>query len=443
MFNHALKKEIGHLKTEIETQAGTLNAINQSNLMIEFNLNGTIMNANHHFLTLMGYSLLDIQGKSHSMLCQATYIKTSEYQNIWAKLNAGEIVSGVFDYINQSGKPIRLQLTFAPVMTEQKSILKIIATGVDVTHLIQERNEYRSKLNAIHRVMAVIEFNLDGTIITANDNFLQTVGYRLADIQGKHHKIFCENSLVQSPEYNQLWQKLNQGIFFASQVKRIDRNGNTLWLDATYNPIFDETGKLYKIIKFATNITEKMLDIQNDINNAHEAHRISANTEEIFIKSSSVIDAAGLSMKQIAETAKVSSAIITQLGEQSASITSIVNTIHEIANQTNLLALNAAIEAARAGEQGRGFAVVADEVRKLAERTSSSTKEIETMIAKIGQDTHSGINSINTMLQQAEQGVDLANNAGQAIKEIRSGINQVVEVINLFSSIKDQATPLS
>jgi methyl-accepting chemotaxis protein len=148
-------------------------------------------------------------------------------------------------------------------------------------------------------------------------------------------------------------------------------------------------------------------------------------------------------MKQIAETAKVSSAIITQLGEQSASITSIVNTIHEIANQTNLLALNAAIEAARAGEQGRGFAVVADEVRKLAERTSSSTKEIETMIAKIGQDTHSGINSINTMLQQAEQGVDLANNAGQAIKEIRSGINQVVEVINLFSSIKDQATPLS
>jgi methyl-accepting chemotaxis protein len=261
------------------------------------------------------------------------------------------------------------------------------------------------------------------------------VGYSLNEIIGKHHRIFCDAAYTSSHEYAEFWSKLNRGEFASGQFKRVHRSGRELWLEASYNPVFDEDGKVYKVVKFASDITAQVQSVNKDVENAREAYKISESTEAISRQGASVIETAAVEMRRIADSARVSAGVIEELGSQSSQITSIVNTIHDIADQTNLLALTAAIEAARAGEQGRGFAVVADEVRKLAERTSSSTAEISGMIDKIREGTHTAIDSMTSMLKQAEQGVVLANDAGDAINKIRESTNQVVRVINEFSSI--------
>ncbi|WP_281269959.1 methyl-accepting chemotaxis protein [Crenobacter cavernae] len=286
--------------------------------------------------------------------------------------------------------------------------------------------------------MAVIEFAPDGTILTANDNFLAAVGYSLADIQGQHHRLFCDDAYMKSPEYAAFWQRLNRGEYMAGQFQRRGRGGAVLWLEASYNPMFDADGVIYKVIKFATDVTESVLNVNRDIEHATEAYKLSESTEALSRQGASVIETAAAEMRRIADSARVSTQLIEALGTQSSQITSIVNTIHDIADQTNLLALNAAIEAARAGEQGRGFAVVADEVRKLAERTTRSTAEISGMIETIREGTHTAIVSMSAMLKQAEQGVAHANDAGDAINKIRDSTHQVVEVINTFSSIASQ-----
>jgi methyl-accepting chemotaxis protein len=293
-------------------------------------------------------------------------------------------------------------------------------------------------MKSITRSMATIEFNLDGSIIDANDNFLKTVGYSLHDIQGKHHRIFCDDTYAHSQEYSDFWKRLNRGEFISGQFKRINRNGDSIWLEASYNPIIGVDGKVYKVMKFAMGITDKVKTVQKELENAGAASELSKNTEAISIQGASVIENTVNEIRRIAESARASSGIIQDLGTQSSQITSIVKTIHDIADQTNLLALNAAIEAARAGEQGRGFAVVADEVRKLAERTSISTKEISLMVEKIHVGTQTAVNSMSSMVKQAEQGVMLANDAGEAISKIRQSTNQVVHVINEFTIMLSQ-----
>jgi methyl-accepting chemotaxis protein len=435
MFNDKLKQEIATQANKLAEQKAVLNAITRSTAVIEFSPEGIILDANENFLAAVGYSLDEIKGKHHRIFCEADYAKSAEYQTFWQRLNRGEFVSGQFRRLDHSGNAIWLEASYNPVLDAQGRVIKVVKFAADVTRQIHEANEQQNKLNAINRSMAVIEFNLDGTIIAANQNFLDTVGYTLQEIQGQHHRIFCDTDTVNSPEYTAFWAKLNRGEFVSGQFKRVHHNGREIWLEASYNPIFDDTGHVYKVVKFAADITGKVQSINQDIDNAKEAYRISESTESIAMQSEHVIEDATQAMRQIADSARNAAHIIDNLGAQSSQITSIVKTIHEIADQTNLLALNAAIEAARAGDQGRGFAVVADEVRKLAERTSDSTKEIASMSAKIREGTEVGISSMSSMLGQAEHGVELANNAGQAISRMRESTNQVVRVINQFSAI--------
>jgi len=435
MFNGRLKRELTIQAETINEQSGMLAAINRSMAVIEFKPDGTILHANENFLNTVGYSLQDIQGKHHRIFCDEKYVRTPAYAEFWAKLGRGEFVTGEFKRVNKAGQTVWLEASYNPVLGSDGKVVKVVKFASDLTQKVYEAHEQHSKINAISRAMAVIEFNLDGSVLSANENFLNAVGYSLNEIIGKHHRIFCDAAYTSSHEYAEFWSKLNRGEFASGQFKRVHRSGRELWLEASYNPVFDEDGKVYKVVKFASDITAQVQSVNKDVENAREAYKISESTEAISQQGASVIETAAVEMRRIADSARVSAGVIEELGSQSSQITSIVNTIHDIADQTNLLALNAAIEAARAGEQGRGFAVVADEVRKLAERTSSSTTEISGMIDKIREGTHTAIDSMTSMLKQAEQGVVLANDAGDAINKIRESTNQVVRVINEFSSI--------
>ncbi|AKA23095.1 methyl-accepting chemotaxis protein [Pseudomonas chlororaphis] len=433
LFNRH-NRTIDALQHTIAQQAGLLEAIDRSMAVIEFDLEGTVLRANDNFLRTMGYQAEQVVGHPHRQFCNAEFVRGSGYRELWARLKNGQFESGTFERVNAKGQPVWLEASYNPIRDADGKVFKVVKYALDVTEKIQQESESRGKLHAIDRAMAVIEFNLDGSVITANQNFLDRLGYSLAEIKGKHHRIFCTPELTNSSAYQDFWRRLNQGEFFSGQFERVDKRGQSLWLEANYNPVYDAAGRLCKVVKFASDVTARVEKHAQDAQSATQAYHISMETRQVAEQGTAVIQQAASEMRQIAANIEDSSTLIAKLGERSEQITAIVNTIRAIAEQTNLLALNAAIEAARAGEQGRGFAVVADEVRQLAARTSGSTAEISAMIDMIQNETQQAIKSMDGTRDRAAKGVDLADQAGTVILQIRDGASEAVQAVSMFAN---------
>ncbi|NWE23176.1 PAS domain-containing methyl-accepting chemotaxis protein [Pseudomonas sp. P7548] len=434
MLFNAHKKALNTLQQANAQQASLLEAIERSMAVIEFDLHGTVLRANDNFLKTLGYRAEQILGQPHRMFCTPAFARSAEYNQLWTQLRNGQFQSGTFERVAGDGHSVWLEASYNPVRDETGQVIKVVKYAMDVTPRLQAESEANAKLGAIDRAMAVIEFNLDGTILTANANFLQRMGYSLAQIQGQHHRLFCKPELANSAAYTEFWKRLNQGELFNGQFERVDKHGQTVWLEANYNPVYDASGRLCKVVKFASDVTARVQQHAADAQSAAQAYHISLNTRDIAEKGADVIQQTASGMRDIAADIDGSSQLIAKLGERSQQITAIVNTIRGIADQTNLLALNAAIEAARAGEQGRGFAVVADEVRQLAARTSGSTAEISSMIAMIQDETRQAIDSMDGTRDRAAQGVELANRAGTVILQIREGTSEAVQAVSAFAN---------
>ncbi|MBD8199844.1 PAS domain-containing methyl-accepting chemotaxis protein [Pseudomonas viridiflava] len=443
MFGNKSKNELAAMKAEVDSAKGLMGALEKSMAVVELDLDGRILRANDNFLTAMGYRAEELAGKSHRDFCEPEMARSREYADLWASLRAGKFISGTFKRVGKSGKSVWLEASYNPVVDAQGKVIKVVKYALDVTQKVMLENETRSKITAVDRAMAVCEFDPAGHVLTANDNFLHVMGYSLTDIKGKHHKTFCEPTFVNSSEYTEFWRKLNHGEFVGGQFKRLGKHGRVVWLEATYNPVYDVEGKLYKIVKFASDITDRVEKQEADAHGASKAYHISAETEKVAEQGTLVIQETAREMRQIAENIGASARLVGQLGDRSEQITAIVNTIRGIADQTNLLALNAAIEAARAGDQGRGFAVVADEVRQLAGRTSGSTTEIAEMIGKILAETREAVASMSATQEGANRGVTLADQAGHVIVQIRDGASDAVEAVSMFANRMDEAEALS
>ncbi|RLU10192.1 chemotaxis protein [Pseudomonas prosekii] len=434
MFFNRHKAELETLQHTVANQAGLLDAIDRSMAVIEFDLNGVVLRANDNFLMTVGYQREQVIGQQHRKFCPPEFARSSQYSELWSRLNNGHFESGTFERVNSKGEPIWLEASYNPIKDASGRVVKVVKYALDVTAKVQQESESNAKLQAIDRAMAVIEFDLSGNVITANQNFLTRMGYSLAELKGKHHRIFCTAALVNSGAYQDFWRRLNQGELFHGQFERVDKRGQTVWLEANYNPVYDASGRLCKVVKFASDVTARVEQHAEDSRSASEAYHISVETRKVAEQGTQVIQQAASEMREIAANIDESSTLIAQLGERSEQITTIVNTIRAIADQTNLLALNAAIEAARAGEQGRGFAVVADEVRLLAARTSGSTAEISSMIGLILNETRQAIKSMDGTRDRAAQGVELANQAGTVILQIRDGASHAVQAVSMFAN---------
>ncbi|WP_438864619.1 methyl-accepting chemotaxis protein [Neptunicella sp.] len=403
-----------------------LTALSKSVANIEFTPDGKILTANDNFLAVMGYSLEQIVGQHHKIFCNAETINSPDYKAFWKKLAAGEGAKGQFLRVTQSGKEIWLEASYCPVINADGQVSKVVKIASDITDSVLQSHELKSQDCAVNRSMAVIEFDLDGNVLKANDNFLRTTGYQLDEILGKHHSLFCDKQYAASNEYRQFWEKLNQGEFTGGKFQRVDKQGNVIWLEATYNPIFNSKGKLYKVMKFATDITATVESARQTTQMVTEATR---KTEDISSKGNEVVNQAIAAMNRMSDELKTTSNSIDALSEQSEKITNIVSTITAIADQTNLLALNAAIEAARAGDQGRGFAVVADEVRQLAARTSSSTAEIDDVVRKNNTFATEAVKAMREMLKLSESSMELVKETGVAIDEIDSSTHEMMAAV--------------
>ncbi|MYM67390.1 PAS domain-containing protein [Pseudoduganella sp. FT55W] len=506
----------------IQTQDVELQAIhaalNRVQAVIEFDLEGKILHANDNFLRVLGYSLAEVQGRHHSMFCEPEFAASPVYKQFWARLANGEYEHGEYKRVAKDGREIWINASYNPVMDADGKPYKVIKFATDITASRNRNAEYEGKVSAISKAQAVIEFDMQGHVLEANDNFLEVMGYYLDDIKGEHHRMFCDPDYAASAEYKRFWQKLNRGEFDSGRYKRVGNNKKTIWIQATYNPIFDLNGKPYKIVKYASDITAQVLleesvaaKAESDgakISRLLESVERAANgdlTSKIVVEGDEPLDqlAEGIS-KMIADLRKVISDVVmsasgladasTTIAERSngvavgtqalgatveemnASIdglTSSINTIagntsdadamaksaqHEaevgakavaksieamdlinrssedigeivkvisdIANQTNMLAFNAAIEAARAGEHGLGFSVVADEVRKLAERSSQATKEISKLI--------------NESVKRVSAGSEISRQASDAFDKILAGVVKTTVAISDISKATNE-----
>jgi methyl-accepting chemotaxis protein len=441
--------------SQAQNSHNVLNALTKSMAIIEFSLDGKVLSANENFLTVMGYTIDEIVGKHHSMFVPAEMRDTQEYRDFWKNLQSGKFQRAAFPRIAKDGRRVWLEASYNPVFDAKGNLLKVVKLASDITARRNENAEMKGVIDAIDRSQAVIEFDLHGKILTANSNFLDVMGYRLDEIQGKSHAMFVESDYGKSPEYKKFWEELRNGKFQAQQFKRLGKGGKQVWIEGSYNPIMDADGKPYKVVKFATDVTEQvtlLIELKSMIDN---------NFGEIDQSMTSLEEKAGMAVSASAQTSSNVQAVAAGAEELSASIAeisrsmaearevteqvfqqtvsadastqrmndvvsamgNIVEMIQGIAGQINLLALNATIESARAGEAGKGFAVVANEVKNLANQAAKATDQISTEI--------NGIQSI------AVEVADVLGSIRTSVETVRDN------VVTISSAVEEQSAVTS
>lgn len=405
-----------------------LDSINRNVAEIRFRPDGSVIYASNIFLEMLGYKLEEIAGQHHRIFCEKNYASTADYSRFWQKLADGHLQSGLFRRLRKDGNLILIEATYIPVQNQDGKVIEIIKIGSDVTQRENELLSLRAVHAAISRSMAEIEFTPNGDILHANENFLRAMGYRLSDIKGRHHRMFCfDNFYQENPNF---WQSLKGGTFLSGQFERKTASGETIYLEATYNPVIDEAGQVVKVLKFATDVSSQK----------HKADEIRQAAELSFTTAEETSQISVRGMESLASSIELSQGTfnlingavisITQLNAQAKDIEKIVTTIQGVAEQTNLLALNAAIEAARAGEMGRGFAVVADEVRQLAARTSSATVEIQNVVTANGKLTQQLNIDMNSIARSAEENNDQIATVTTIMREISDGADHVARTVS-------------
>tara|TARA_R110000787_G_scaffold16622_8_gene50392 strand:+ start:1548 stop:3014 length:1467 start_codon:yes stop_codon:yes gene_type:complete len=434
---------------KISESDAIVQAISKSQAVIEFTVDGIILTANDLFLNALKYQLAEVQGKHHRIFVEPEDAQSAEYKEFWASLKKGEYQSAEYKRLAKDGSEIWIQASYNPIFDKTGKPYKIVKFATDITAQKILNSDYASQIAAISKSQAVIQFNMDGTIITANQNFLNALGYSLEEVVGKHHQIFVEPEYAKSAEYQEFWQQLGEGKYQSAEYKRRTKTGRDIWIQASYNPILDPSGRLQKVVKFASDVTDivnermrlselqqtidlELVEIANRMSEASQngakaaentsdnVQAVSAGAEEMSASireiSEQVNRASGMTRTTV-EQAEQSSSSIASLANATAKISNVIELINDIAAQTNMLALNATIEAARAGEAGKGFAVVASEVKNLAKQTSNATDEIRKLVTTVQQATDNSVASIKTISGSVSEVDEIAAAISAAVEE--------------------------
>ena len=385
--------------------AAQVAAASRSQAVIEFDTEGTIVTANENFLAALGYQLEEIRGRHHRMFVDPREADGAAYREFWAALRRGEYKAGEFKRVGKSGREVWILASYNPVLDESGKPIKVVKFASDITSEKLQHADFAGQITAIGKSQAVIEFAMDGTIRSANDNFLQALGYSLAQIQGRHHSMFVDPAERDSAAYREFWASLGRGEYKAGEFKRIASGGRDVWIQASYNPILDLNGKPFKVVKYASDVTAQVIARKKSEHVRSMMESVAAGAEELSASVREISSTMGKSKEAAVSTigqVEAADQKAQRLSGAASAMSGIVQMIGDITGQINLLALNATIESARAGEAGRGFAVVASEVKNLANQAKQATDKIAAEIESlngISADVATSLTSIKSLIQ--------------------------------------------
>ncbi|MEQ5774488.1 PAS domain-containing methyl-accepting chemotaxis protein [Thalassospira sp. NFXS8] len=431
--------DVTQQKLQNADYAGQVDAIRKSQAVIEFALDGTILYANDHFLGAMGYRLDEIKGKHHKIFVGAEFAKSREYEEFWKQLSAGKYMSAEYQRFGKGNREVWIQASYNPIFDMAGRPFKVVKYATDITTQKMTSLDAAAQIAAIHKVQAVISFDMNGKILDANKKFLDLMGYRLDEIKGKYHQLFVEKHYAQSKEYQEFWATLRSGDFLESNYKRIAKDGKEVWINASYNPVLDLNGKPFKVVKFASDIT---LQVHARGVLAGLAENSTGSAEIVASSSEEMLSSIGEISLNMQRTQAVADEIVARsdaaeqvrvdLEQTSEAMEGVVGIIRDLADQVNLLALNATIEAARAGDAGKGFAVVAGEVKSLATQTARATDEIATQIDAMQSITRRVTTSTQDIASSASSVSDYVNAVASAVEEqtaVTKDISRNIDIV--------------
>jgi len=431
--------DVTQQKLQNADYAGQVDAIRKSQAVIEFALDGTILYANDHFLGAMGYRLDEIMGKHHKIFVGSEFVKSREYEEFWKQLSAGKYMSAEYQRFGKGNREVWIQASYNPIFDMAGRPFKVVKYATDITTQKMTSLDAAAQIAAIHKVQAVISFDMNGKILDANKKFLDLMGYRLDEIKGKYHQLFVEKHYAQSKEYQEFWATLRSGDFLESNYKRIAKDGKEVWINASYNPVLDLNGKPFKVVKFASDITLQVhaRGVLAGLaeNSTGSAEIVASSSEEML----SSIREISLNMQrtqavadEIVARSDAAEQVRVDLEQTSEAMEGVVGIIRDLADQVNLLALNATIEAARAGDAGKGFAVVAGEVKSLATQTARATDEIATQIDAMQSITRRVTTSTQDIASSASSVSDYVNAVASAVEEqtaVTKDISRNIDIV--------------
>lgn len=432
-------------KRQKSDYAGQIEAIGKSQAVIEFDMDGKILMANQNFLDAMGYTLAEVQGKHHQIFVDPAYAKSPEYKKFWETLRSGKYMSAEYRRFGKGGKEVWIQASYNPILDMNGRPFKVVKYATDVTAEKLRAADYEGQIDAIGKSQAVISFELDGTIIDANDNFLNAMGYKLADLKGRNHSMCVDPEYVKTDAYKDFWAALRRGEYQSGEFKRMGKGGKDVWISASYNPVFDMNGRPFKVVKYASDVTKQVMTRTTAEELAEgssaSAEAVASASEEMLAAIQEISESmhrSQIAVNDIVAKSEMADGIRTELESTSESMSGVVQIIRDLAEQVNLLALNATIEAARAGDAGKGFAVVAGEVKNLATQTAKATDQIEVQINSMLSITKRVVDSTREISESAGSVSDYVNTVASAVEEQTSVTHDISKNIQfVFNGINE------
>lgn len=396
----------------------TLEALSASQAMIEFNLDGTIITANASFLSAMGYELAEITGKHHRIFVETDYARSAEYEAFWDKLGRGEFDAAEYRRLGKGGKEVWIQASYNPVFDASGKPCKVVKIASDVTARKLANADSRGRLAAISKSQAVIEFDLSGKILTANENFCAAFGYRLDEIKGQHHQMFVQSDFAASDAYRQFWETLGRGEFQAAEYLRIGKGGKEVWIQASYNPIFDMGGKPYKVVKYATDISLRK----------------------------AAVSTIGAGLGKLAEgdlTARIETKLI---GEFEEIRTAFNNTVDKFSDIVAQLRSTSAVLKTATGEILSGANDLAERTTKQAaaiEETSAAMEQLSGTVQENAKRTEATSKSSEAVSQTAVDTGVVMGQASNAMERITVSSGKISNIIGMIDDIAFQTNLLA
>ena len=397
---------------------GQIDAIGKSQAVIEFDINGIIEDANENFLSALGYSLDEIKGQHHSLFVESGYKNSPEYKSFWHALSKGEFKAGEFKRLGKGGKVVWIQASYNPIVGLNGEVLKVVKYATDITSQKMLNANFQGQIEAIGKSQAVIEFNMDGTIIGANENFLSAMGYQLDEIKGHHHSLFIESGVRETAEYKQFWQSLNRGDFDSGEYKRIGKGGKEVWIQASYNPIMDANGKPFKVVKYATDVSARKYAVKE-------------------------ISQSLMSLSQ----GDLSNLITVPLeGEFDELKEAINSTIERFSDMVSQIRTSANFVSTSANEIQTGTADLSQRTESQAaslEETSSSVEELTQTVNQNADNAKSAVSLAAEANQKATVGGEVVNQAVVAMRGIGGASKKIADIISVIDEIAFQTNLLA